>query len=179
MRNRLSKSGLQLDFEAVAENFSLRADALYLYYSPSNPRYASIFAGLMPAELFITRQYQLQELEHDACFTLLAAIEAAFRLDYTLRHERRLKRSYLLNQLLRDLYSKYELRVSLKEGILQAWFDAVPECEPLISALRGAFKYRHWLAHGRYWTPKFGRKYDFDGLFTLAIEVQNSGLLRS
>ena len=41
-----------------------------------------------------------------------------------------------------------------------------------ISFLKDAFKYRHWLAHGRYWTLKAGKKrYDFYELYNLAAEV--------
>ena len=37
--------------------------------------------------------------------------------------------------------------------------------------LKGAFKFRHWLAHGRYWDPNLGRKkYDFQSLYALAEE---------
>lgn len=178
MRSQLSKSGLHLGFEDIADNFNLRSRALTLFFSPVNPTYAAVFLGESEDDIMQARAYQLEELEHDACFTLLAAVEAAFRLDYALRNERRLKRTKPLTRLLRELYDKYELRASLESGILQAWFDAVPECKPLISALRGAFSYRHWLAHGRYWTPKFGREYDFDTLFTLASKVQSLELLQ-
>jgi len=37
---------------------------------------------------------------------------------------------------------------------------------PLISELRSVFKFRHWLAHGRFW--QIGRKYDFQTLYLLA-----------
>jgi hypothetical protein len=32
--------------------------------------------------------------------------------------------------------------------------------------LRAAFKFRHWLAHGRCWTPS--RTFSFDDIFSLA-----------
>jgi hypothetical protein len=41
----------------------------------------------------------------------------------------------------------------------------------LIGELRSAFKFRNWLAHGRYWTPKLGRNYDFESLYLLADAV--------
>ena len=178
MRNRLSKSGLQLEFEDIAKSLNLRLAALNLYYSPANPRYLALFATYTPDDLDSEKQYELSELENDACLSLLAAIEAAFRLDYAIRNELRLKRKDKLNLLLRNLYGLYKFRISLEDGILQAWFDTMPQFQSLISALRGAFKYRHWLAHGRYWTLKVGRDYDFDNLYALAIQVQTMGLLR-
>ena len=41
----------------------------------------------------------------------------------------------------------------------------------LIGDLRGAFRFRHWLAHGRYWNPKLGQKYDFVSVYSLAANV--------
>ena len=36
-----------------------------------------------------------------------------------------------------------------------------------------AFKYRHWLAHGRYWEPKLGRIYDYYSLYDLAYSMEH------
>jgi hypothetical protein len=44
----------------------------------------------------------------------------------------------------------------------------------LIGDLRGAFNFRHWLAHGRYWEPKLGRNYDFVTVYGLAASVLSS-----
>jgi len=38
----------------------------------------------------------------------------------------------------------------------------------LFFELKLAFKFRHWIAHGRYWKPKIGKKYDFNEIFKLA-----------
>ena len=39
--------------------------------------------------------------------------------------------------------------------------------------LERVFRYRHWLAHGRYWTPKIGRECDYDDIYALAESVYN------
>jgi len=44
----------------------------------------------------------------------------------------------------------------------------------MIGELRGAFKFRHWLAHGSYWPPKLGRRYDFTFVYSLADDVLNA-----
>jgi hypothetical protein len=44
----------------------------------------------------------------------------------------------------------------------------------LISDLIGAFRYRDWLAHGRYWPPKLGRKYDYESVYKLAEDILDS-----
>jgi len=57
-------------------------------------------------------------------------------------------------------------------AIFKEWIDAENgSYSKLINALQGAFKYRHWLAHGRYWVPKYGQKYDFDSVYVLARET--------
>jgi hypothetical protein len=37
-----------------------------------------------------------------------------------------------------------------------------------VSDFRGALSFRHWLAHGRYWTPKLGRRYAVRDVFEIA-----------
>lgn len=61
---------------------------------------------------------------------------------------------------------EYELEIISEENASSS--------NPIVSDLKDAFKYRHWLAHGRYWEPKLGRKYDYFSVFTLAQTVFNS-----
>ena len=65
-------------------------------------------------------------------------------------------------------------RASLEDEILEAWRDHADGARQVVSELRGAFKYRHWLAHGRYWVPKLGRKFDYHGIHLLAQTVFDS-----
>jgi len=62
-------------------------------------------------------------------------------------------------------------QVRLDADILEGWKRHTSASATLISELRGAFRFRHWLAHGRYWTPKFGRKYDFDYVHLMASSI--------
>jgi hypothetical protein len=61
--------------------------------------------------------------------------------------------------------------VRLDEDIFEAWRQNHPDSQKVIGELRGAFLLRDWFAHGRYWEPKLGRKYDFDYVYTLADVV--------
>jgi hypothetical protein len=55
-------------------------------------------------------------------------------------------------------------------NILQTWADNSTVPREMIGDLRGAFRFRHWLAHGRYWTPRLGPKYSFnDVLLSLRL----------
>lgn len=38
----------------------------------------------------------------------------------------------------------------------------------IIGDVKRAFKYRHWLAHGRYWTPKLGQGYNYAAVYGVA-----------
>ncbi|MGB7132439.1 MAG: hypothetical protein WBD59_16615 [Candidatus Sulfotelmatobacter sp.] len=59
----------------------------------------------------------------------------------------------------------------MDEDILEAWSEHSSGSRQLIAELRGAFNFRHWLAHGSYWVPKLGRKYDFNFVYSLADDV--------
>jgi hypothetical protein len=174
---KLSKSNQHLDFEDIANMYSFREKSLKLFFSNNSPEYFSSFVGYTPREILEELQYQISEAERDACLNLLAAIEALFRLDYAIRCEEKDKAE--ISRRFRELFSEHQYRLPLEDGIFEEWKNELTVKSSVISYLKGAFKYRHWLAHGRYWTLKAGRqKYDFYELYTLAIEVNNFPLKR-
>jgi len=115
---------------------------------------------------------RVEEADLTSSLTVLAAVEAAFRIDY-------LKRCYgkkkdPVSRALRGIYKKKQEKASLEDEIFEAWISNSSGTRTLIGELRGAFRFRHWLAHGRYWTAKLGRRYDFDDVFTLADQTLQS-----
>jgi hypothetical protein len=64
--------------------------------------------------------------------------------------------------------------VRLDEDILEGWKMHGTAPARLIGQVRGAFRFRHWLAHGRYWLPKLGQKYDFEGVYFMAGAIVSS-----
>ena len=108
-------------------------------------------------------------MEHNFAMNILASLEATFRIDYLQRNYKR-KRD-LLSRELRAVYQVKGEYASLEDEILTAWRRCVPKYAQAISELVGAFKYRHWLAHGRYWTPRHGRRYAYHELFQLADAI--------
>jgi hypothetical protein len=135
------------------------------------------YAGLSREELRVLESARLEETDAQCALTVLAAVEAAFRIDYQIRCESKLKDP--LSRKFRDLYRKYQMRVSLEDDIFEIWKDESRETKSLIGNLKGAFNYRHWLAHGRYWVPKWGRDYDFQTVFILADAIFTSLDLKS
>jgi hypothetical protein len=79
-----------------------------------------------------------------------------------------------VSRALRGIYKKKQEKASLEDEIFEAWISNSSGTRTLIGELRGAFRFRHWLAHGRYWTAKLGRRYDFDDVFTLADQTLQS-----
>lgn len=115
---------------------------------------------------------RLVETDQRSVFFVLARLEAVFRMDYESRCRNRMKDD--LSRAFRRV-RKSQRRVRLDEDIFELWRAHLPASRQLVAELRGAFKFRHWLAHGRFWAPKLGRsKYDFNYAFDLAEAVFGS-----
>ena len=142
------------------------------YFSPVSPVYSVRFAGYSLPEVTSALDASIEEHERAMSMSLLSAIEAAFRIDYLQRCYGR-KRDQL-SLALRQIHSNKGNKASLEDDILIAWRDCVEGTKAVVSDLKGAFRYRHWLAHGRYWVPKLGRKFDYHGIYTLAELVFDS-----
>ena len=93
-------------------------------------------------------------------------MEAAFRIDYLQRCYRRGKDP--VSRAFRNIYRTKQQHASLEDEIFEAWAKNASGTSSIIGDLRSVFRFRHWLAHGRYWTPKLGRRYGFSDVFSLA-----------
>jgi hypothetical protein len=110
-----------------------------------------IFFGLAPDEL---DEFFL-ELDYLTIMDLLSATEAAVRVDFLRRVQDKGKDP--LSRSFRKLAKAFGQRVALEEHILDEWVTHHPNLRSPSSDFKGALKLRHWLAHGRYWTPKLAR----------------------
>lgn len=155
-----------LDVEEVAAIREYRQQALSDYF------------GAVPTDQQVL-QRQLSEVEMDACFELLAAVEALFKLDCAIRCAEKHKDT--LSKAFRAKYNEKGVgdllfRYSMEEYFLPTWKaehpDYIRDHQPVFDAFMGAFKFRHWLAHGRYWKPNpaFFEQYTFDKLYLL-VEI--------
>jgi hypothetical protein len=145
------------------------AAALRLYFNPKESGFSERFALQSLAEVSNRLQRCLNELDLRSCLALLTRLEASFQGDFRRRCERRLKDG--LSRHFRDVKKRRGTRIRLDEDILEGWRQYSSASARLIGDLRSAFRFRHWLAHGRYWEPKLGRKYDFETLFLMAEAV--------
>lgn len=151
--------------EIAAHHTDLEA-SFKLYFSANSPEYFIRFAGYTVGEVTDELSRRLDEADLTSSLTLLASIEAAFRLDYLQRC--RLRKKDSISRRLRSIYKNKRNKACLDEDIFEAWKNNSPEQGLLIRELRSAFRFRHWLAHGRYWEPRLGRQYDFYFVYTLA-----------
>jgi hypothetical protein len=107
------------------------------------------------------------ELERLVCLDLISATEAFLRVDY---HERiKEKDKSEIGRVFRNLNKKKGNKISLEEDIIETWKSNTGSQS--FSNLLGLLKYRHWLAHGRYWAPKLGRVYSFDITYEISANI--------
>jgi len=166
MANRVSFCGDHLGLPEIAAQHRDLESSLTLYFSSNSPNYLVRFATYAPREVTDELRGRLDETDLTSSLTVLASVEAAFRIDYLQRCYRRGKDS--VSRAFRDIYKIKKQHTSLEDEILEVWVRNSSVPRPIIGELRGAFTFRHWLAHGRYWTPKLGRRYDFNDVFALA-----------
>jgi hypothetical protein len=139
---------------AIAEYHNDVEHSLRLYFSEVSPSFGTRFFGLRPEEITAERDARLEETDQRSAFFVLASLEKAFREDYRCRCKKRMKDD--LSRAFRAIYKDREEKVNLERDVFEAWKENRPELRQLVGELRDAFRFRHWLAHGRYWVPKLG-----------------------
>lgn len=166
MANRVIFSGHHLELPDIAAHHQDLQSSLTLYFNVGSPSYLIRFAGYASTEISDELGERLHEADLSSSLTVLSSVEAAFRVDYLQRCYRREKDP--LSRAFRNIYKAKQQNASLEDEIFEAWANNSSGARAVIGELRSVFRYRHWLADGRYWTPKLGRRYDFDDVFALA-----------
>lgn len=127
--------------------------------------YAQVKAWLAPLENEGVVQYSTWSvpLQEDH----IGSYQAAIRVDFENRVMSR-KPKNSVTRAFRRMATRTGRQVRL-EDILDVWAREIASAKADVSQLKGALGFRHWLAHGRWWVPKLGHRYDPAGLF-LVIE---------
>lgn len=155
-------------FQQTASGLRLREQELLSGKLPAAQLEPALI-GLTPMELSdLFRRYEL-ELDHSVSLTLMAATEAALRMDFNSRVARKLKDA--LSRTFRETKRRRGDKVRLDEDILTPWSAHKSSIRRAVGDFRGALKLRDWLAHGRYWNAKLGRQYDSQDIFGLSEAV--------
>jgi PAS domain-containing protein len=155
-------------------------DAIAFFLQPDHQRATPRFLDCPPEEigerLRALRRDREEETETRSIFDLLATIEAVLRIDYQSRVNHRSKD--VLSRAFRTLYQRKQERVLFDEDLLELWTKHHPELKRYISELRAALKFRHWLAHGRYWQRPTNSRFDYASIYDLANDISNFPLHR-
>ncbi len=116
---------------------------------------------------------ELNEIDHRTCLFLIAAAEAVLVVDFLNRVGGRKKDTISKNfrNIFKNECEKNPKNVRLDKHILYIWRDRDGKTKSLIGDFRGALNYRHWLAHGRHWTPTLGQYYDPLGTANIVIQL--------
>ena len=114
----------------------------------------------------------LDEADKQASLFIIAAAEAALRVDFWKRVDgKRGKRNDSVNRAFCRIRKSRKVRERLEEDILDTWSDAVLGAKSKVGVFKGALRFRHWLAHGRYWVWKHGAKYDPNALILIVEDL--------
>jgi len=160
------RSRLFASLDGAAQYHYDAVESLRRYFKPDLP-YSLARLDTYPGPRIAVRAADyIEETGLRSSLAMLTAIEATFRQDYQYRCRNRLKDD--LSRAFRAIHKRRQDDVSLDKDVFDAWSKHSSEAHPLIGELRGAFRFRHWLAHGRYWPPRLGRKYNFEYLYRLA-----------
>ena len=136
MGRRVVLSESVLGFVEIREHYDVFVKSINLYYSHVNPAFDSLFQFYTNTELETEKENRLQEIDASLALTLLASIEASFRIDFIQRCDS--KKKDLLSINFRELYEKKDMKnVSLEADLFDGWkkFSNVPL--QLLGDLRG------------------------------------------
>jgi hypothetical protein len=127
------------------------------------------FVGLTLNEVESYFNQLILELENQTSFSMISSIEAKLRKDYLLRVYNRKKD--MLSKEFQGIYLKKEDRARLEDDILDSWKRYhEDELKSSISRYKGSLNHRDWLAHGRYWSPKYG-KYSLSTVYDICNDL--------
>jgi hypothetical protein len=172
MPSRPTRLQKAVSISAVADYHRDTESSLRLYFTRTNPDFVARFAGDLPSEVEKELADRLNETDLRSALAIMSRIEAVFRIDFRQRCKKKQPDGVSIAfRRLRRPYGAQDWRVPLERGIFDTWRSVHPDTSSLIGELKGAFRFRHWLAHGRYFQPQLARKYDYPYLYLLAISL--------
>ncbi|MFW3688146.1 MULTISPECIES: hypothetical protein [Klebsiella pneumoniae complex] len=167
----IRKSGKHLDINYVCHKKSSIDQSINLFYSTKNPDYNADFVGMSIDEIEEIKEDMLKENDITHSLLLLTTIEALIRLDADKKYCDKKKNTF--SRLIKCIYDRTKgERIRLEEDLINTRMneDDVSLRGKYID-LKKCFKYRHWLAHGRYWDPKRITEVDFDSIRVLISSI--------
>jgi len=143
------------NYSQVVGHHAMAQEAIGLLFSQMNPDYSDFPLG----EVKTRHAAALKSQELRDMMALLAFLEACFRLDYANR--KRLKLKDGLSKSLIKLFNRKHNKARLMEDIIKGWQHEGLLSHSEYDRINNAFKLRHWIAHGQYWSPDRIKPHDF------------------
>lgn len=113
------------------------------------------------------------ELNTMVSFNIIASIEAMVRMDFMNRAiSRKMKDS--LSKDLRKISKSKGARISLIEDIINTTLVHNRKIKIEIDRFKELYKFRHWLAHGRYWEMAVNNSFTINEVFSITQDFLNS-----
>lgn len=166
----VSLSNQNLAIDQVQQYYSDTTRAQRFYHSNASPDFGERFVGYTKEDLMKELEISLAETEMLSVFSVLAAVEAAFRVDFLYRCKSRKRDKVSKN--FRNTYQTNGEKIRLEDDILDVWREYNAGSKDIISDIKGLFQYRHWLAHGRYYVARLARqKHDFHDVYALTSKA--------
>jgi len=150
----------------IAHYHSYTEKSIRLYFSENNPEFTNIFFGQRISDVNLMLSNMINETDMRSTLALMAWMEATFRIDYNARSNN--KYSDPISIEMRKIWSKQKERARLND-ILNIWGNTDPETKKIIEQLKSIFKFRHWLAHGRYWNLE--NEYNFQTVYAITTSI--------
>jgi hypothetical protein len=174
MTKKNSRSFNERDPDEIKQTYRILVGSINTWFQTKKYLSDEYFLFKTGIEIEQMKNIQLNEVERYTSFDIIASIEAMFVIDYYRRCEKKLKDD--LSRDFRVMHKKVEKkgRVEFKKHILDIWIKYNPHNE-LLKELNTIFKYRHWIAHGRYWLLKINSsKYDFQYLYMICSQIKDN-----
>ncbi len=169
MRRYLSDKRENVSIRHIRQCFYDAGQALIHYedkiLSSQNELTDTAFAGFSVREIRERFISDRSELDKSAVLSLIAATEADFRIDYLSRVEA--EKKDIVSKAFRQLFKEKRQYAALDKDLLRVWRASDRELEPEINTFTEALKFRHWLAHGRYWTSRVNKSYTPDNVYLI------------
>lgn len=169
--------------EEIKSYYDKVLDSLERQYSrDTNVEYDIIFANRSEEDVAAELDKLKEELSMEGAFELLAYLEKDFRTDCHIRCTRKYKDE--LSKAFKKVYKsvgKIQYKIGFLDVIVAGWKEVFLEPDPhnqdvldMFSQINDFFKFRNWMAHGRYWEYPYNRgKHNFDAIWIMVNEVEN------
>jgi|APAga8741243810_1050097.scaffolds.fasta_scaffold02154_3 hypothetical protein len=167
----IKKSGRHLDINYVCNKKISIDQSINLLYSTKNPDYQADFVGMSIEEIEEKKEDLLKENDITHSLLILTTIEALIRLDADKKYCDKRKDGF--SRSIKEIYDKTKgERIKLDEDLIHTrMMEDHIGLRRFYNELKKCFKYRHWLAHGRYWDPKRISEVDFDSIKILILTI--------